>query len=136
MTAILLSGVVVMAVYKVAKRADIHGARDKRVGAVAVIVAAVIVLAVPLSITSRTVAVQSLQSNTINDVASAWVGGSGWRVADVAPTADGYRVLVAGTEPDPDTARLRAALNDAGLANVSVTVELVPERVVALPPDG
>ena len=100
------------------------------------IVAAVLVLAIPLSITSRTIAVQSFRSNTINDVATTWAEAAGWRVADVSTTDDGYTVLVRGEGPEPDTAELRTALDAEGLSGVTVVVELVPERRVELTPTG
>jgi uncharacterized membrane protein len=135
--AILLSGVVVMAIYKVSQRAQKTREHDhRRTGAVVLIVAAVLVLAVPLSVTSRTIALQSLQSTTINDVATTWAESAGWRVADVTSTSDGYTVLVRGSGTEPDTADLRAALDQHGLSGVTVVVELVPERRVELAPVG
>ena len=98
--------------------------------------AAVLVLAIPLSITSRTVALQSLQSTTINDVATSWAEAADWRVADVSSTNDGYTVLVRGFGAEPDIAELQVRLDDEGLSDVKVTVELVPERRVELGPGG
>jgi len=135
--AILLSGIVVMSIYKVAQRAEKAKEHDhKRTGAVVLIVAAVVVLFVPLSITSRTIAVQSLRSTTINDVATTWAEAADWRVADVSSTNDGYVVLVRGSGTEPDTALLQAKLDQEGLADVKVTVELVPEHRVELGPGG
>jgi len=128
---------VVMSIYKVAQRAEKAKEHDhKRTGAVVLIVAAVVVLFVPLSITSRTIAVQSLRSTTINDVATTWAEAADWRVADVSSTNDGYVVLVRGSGTEPDTADLQAKLDQEGLADVKVTVELVPEHRVELGPGG
>src|SRR5690606_31693651 len=61
--AILLSGVIVMAVYKVSQRDENHGRHHHKQGlAIGVIVVAVVVLAIPLGITTRTVTLQALNT--------------------------------------------------------------------------
>ena len=133
--AILLSGVIVMAVYKVSRRDEHHGEHHHKQGlAVAVIVIAVLVLAVPLSITTRTLTVQSLRSQQITDAATAWVDGTGWRLDSVESTQDGYVVVVAGKGDSPDAAELRSRLADAGLSGVKVTLDLQPEERIELQP--
>jgi uncharacterized hydrophobic protein (TIGR00271 family) len=133
--AILLSGVIVMAVYKVSRRDEHHGQHHHKQGlAVAVIVVAVLVLAVPLSITTRTLTVQSLRSQQITDAATAWVEGTGWRLDSVESTQDGYVVVVAGKGDPPDATELRSRLSDAGLSGVKVTLDLQPEERIELQP--
>ncbi len=91
-------------------------------------------LAVPLGITSRTAAVQTLDAARVSDVATEWAEAAGWRLDGVTSTSDGYDVSVAGADPEPDPAELRRRLDADGLAGVKVTVLLVPERVVELEP--
>jgi uncharacterized hydrophobic protein (TIGR00271 family) len=133
--AILLSGVVVMAVYKVSRRDEHHAEHQRKQRlAVTVIVVAVVVLAVPLSITTRTLTVQSLRSQEITDAANAWVDGTTWRLDSVESTQDGYVVVVAGNGAQPDAAELRTRLADAGLSGVKVTLDLQPEDRIELQP--
>ncbi|MFN8025773.1 MAG: DUF389 domain-containing protein [Acidimicrobiia bacterium] len=133
--AILLSGIVVMMIYRVAAQSpEVLGSRSRRRGAVVVIVTAVALVAIPLAITSKAVTRRALREQTVSDVATKWAKPSGWRVLEVSSVPDGYQVRVAGPLPQPDTGTLRTRLDDAGLANDQVKVELVPEEVVVLDP--
>lgn len=132
--AILLSGIVVMAVYKVAardQRPESHS-RRRRMEALGLVLVAVVVLCVPLAATSSTIAQQSLDISSINDAASTWAEEEGWRVVEVTATDDGYDLVVAGAPPEPDLDQLEAELESAGVGDADITVELIPERRVEL----
>ena len=135
--AILFSGIVVMAVYRVSTQvttANVVGERRRRRGAVALVVAAVAAVAVPLAVTSSTIGSQAIRTQDVTEVATAWAEAGGWRVIEVERVTDGYRVRAAGPLPEPATGPLRAELDEAGLAAERVRLELVPERLVTLEP--
>ena len=133
--AILLTGLVVMAIYRVtaagASEAAAPGAMHRR--AVVVVVASVIVLAIPLTESARRITRESLQRSDAETVATAWVEPAGWRLLAVDADRVGIRIRAAGALPSPDPAELRTALDEHGLDGVDVVVELVPEERVELP---
>jgi uncharacterized hydrophobic protein (TIGR00271 family) len=131
--AILLSGLVVMALYRVrrtTRRAD-ETARGGRLPTVAVVVF-VFVLAVPLAVTSGAVTGEAVRASRVNTVAVRWAEPAGWRVDSVDPSAGAIVVRAAGAPPAPAGAALRKALDDAGLRDVDVRLVLVPEYTVEL----
>jgi uncharacterized hydrophobic protein (TIGR00271 family) len=137
--AILLSGVVVMAIYRVALHATGAAApteRRRRRSAVALVTLSVIAVAVPLAVTSQIIGAKAVGEQTLTDVASVWAEEAGWRLVDVESVANGYRVRAAGPLPEPDTASLRDRLDDAGLGDERIQVELAPERLVVFDGDG
>lgn len=139
-TAILLSGVVVMAIFRVAAARPVT--LDPRIGrrrkeAVALVVVSVVLVAIPLSYTSQQIATDHLQQGDLDDVVSTWAEQDGWEVDAIQPRDEGgWVVRVAGPEPAPDTTDLRQLLDDGGLRGVPVQVDLVPEVRVLLEPAG
>lgn len=135
--AILLTGLIVMALYRVRTVAAADGAaaqRSRRVGS-AVVVAAVVVLAVPLAAGSQRFTSESLQRSDVTAVAEDWAGPSGWRIVNVDTDPDGVVVYASGRLPAPEPAELRALLDAAGLRSVDVRLEMVPVERVSLPGD-
>ncbi|MBK9178598.1 MAG: DUF389 domain-containing protein [Acidimicrobiales bacterium] len=133
--AILLSGVVVMALYRVpraASRSQILKPVSRR-RAVLVVVVMVVAVSVPLAATSVRVASDTVRRGEVANVARDWAGPAGWRIATVDSTEGAMVVRARGPLPSPDPDALRTALDDAGLADVSVRLELVPEEQVELP---
>jgi uncharacterized hydrophobic protein (TIGR00271 family) len=135
--AILLSGIIVMAVFRVHRVAAGGAASDgrapRRARAVVFIVAFVAIIVVPLA--GATVQTTDLRrdASTIADVSREWAVASGWEVTALDQLADGFLVRIAGPLPSPPTEELRRDLDAAGLADVDVTVELIPAQRVALP---
>ncbi len=135
--AILASGLVVMAIYRVARHGAIStapGPRHRRSGAVALVAASVVLVAVPLAVSSRAVARQSVEERDLGTAAQGWADEAGWRVLEVSKAVDGYRLRVAGAPPEPDTGALQRRMDDAGVGEVHVVVELVPESRVEINP--
>jgi uncharacterized hydrophobic protein (TIGR00271 family) len=137
--AILLSGLVVMALYGVGRvRAD-TGTRSRlsHRGAIAVVTVFVAVLAIPLAASSSRITTSTLTVRDVTRVADAWAGAASWDVVSVE-LHDGGGVLVraVGPLPVPDTGELRSRLDAAGLEGVDVRVELEPGYRVDLPGPG
>ena len=132
--AILLSGLIVMALYRV-READrlTEKARGGRLSLV-VVLAFVLAIAVPLAATSRTIASQTIDASSVQTVATKWATPSGWTIQSVDPSSNGFTVHAAGPPPAPSASALRADLDAAGLENVAVQLELVPQYTIDLPP--
>ena len=133
--AILLTGLIVMAIYRVRATAvqglgSTHG--HPRL-AVAVVVAFVIVLAAPLAVDSAQITSQQLTNSNVTTVANNWANKVGWQVVNVSTTESGVTVRAIGPLPLPNPQTLRAALNANGLKSTSVQLELDPVKRVDLP---
>jgi len=135
-TAILLTGVIVMSAYNVRGiAADVDGdtKRFRRGIAIGVVVVSSVLIAIPLAATSARIMDETLDQYRVNDVASSWAEASGWEILFVEKRDDVVVVRTSGPLPSPDPAALRAQLDAAGLAGKHVQVELVPEDRVDLP---
>jgi uncharacterized membrane protein len=130
--AILLSGLVVMAVYRVFALTGREQVQVRRRLAVTLVVAFVVVLTVPLAVTTRGVVQDTLDRDGVQPVATRWAQAAGWQVTKVSSDEDGTRVIVTGALPGPDPAALRRQLVAAGQKGQHVTVELVPSQRVEL----
>jgi uncharacterized hydrophobic protein (TIGR00271 family) len=133
--AILLTGLIVMAIYRVRTTAA-QGSPTPRGHprlAVAVAAAFVIVLAGPLAVDSTRITAQQLTNSDVTNVASNWANKVGWQVVNVTTTESGITVRAIGPLPLPDPQTLRTALNANGLKNTSVQLELDPVKRVNLP---
>jgi uncharacterized hydrophobic protein (TIGR00271 family) len=130
--AILLSGLIVMGLYRVRRTENLSiKARSGRFS-LAVVLVFVIAIAVPLAATSRTVTRETIDASRVQTVATRWAAPSGWTIDSVAPDAGGITVHAAGPPPAPASASLRNELDDAGLDDVKVKLLLVPEYSIDL----
>lgn len=136
--AILLSGVVVMAIYRVSGHATVTSPKDhrRRREAIALVAVGTLAVAIPLSISSRSIAARSLAERSLGDVASDWADQADWRVVEIVTETDGYRVRLSGVLPAPDPDVLDQRLDDAGLGDQRVELELVPEQRVVVGAGG
>lgn len=100
--------------------------------AAAVIGLMVVLVAVPLGITSREVTLTENRESRVRDVAERWAAPAGWDVGLVTTRADHVLVRATGPLPIPGTDDLRTALDEEGLDDVTVDVELVPATVATL----
>jgi uncharacterized hydrophobic protein (TIGR00271 family) len=135
-SAILATGLVVMALYRVSRahrRAPEPGERPvNRRRAIAVIVAGLVVISVPLTLTSARIADSTSTQSTVTDLAREWASNVGWDIGTVADRPDGILIRATGPLPEPETDSLRAALTEAGLSSTDVSVELIPSHTVDL----
>lgn len=135
--AILFSGIVVMAVFRVTRYGAIgrHGVTYRhRAGAITLVVATLVLVAVPLGFSSRAVGTQAVEERRLADATKEWADAAGWRVLEVSKATDGYRVRAASRPPEPDTADLHRRMEQAGVGGAHVLVELVPEQRVEINP--
>ena len=133
--AILLSGLVVMALYRVRRVAsgDSPRGRLNDRAATVVVLGAVLVIAVPLAAASRQATSESLQVGDVSAVAQDWAHARDWEVVSVVSQNDDVLVRAVGPLPIPEPATFREALDAQGLHSVDVRVELVPGERADLP---
>jgi len=137
-SAILATGLVVMAIYRVSRRVTVDPAGTRRPvhrrRATLVIGAALVVITVPLTLTSLAVNRTTTTEATVTRVADHWATEHHWAIGSVTTHPDGVLIRATGPLPEPDTDSLRAALLAAGVDGTSVKVELIPNRTVELTP--
>jgi len=136
-TAILASGVVVMGLYRVYRTAaEVDGPPGRalsRARAATVIAILVLVVAVPLAITSVKVARDTVARTQVQGVADDWAERAGWEVISIENREGFVVVRTVGPLPAPDPQELRRSLDEQGIADTDVRLELVPEERVELP---
>lgn len=136
--AILLTGLAVMTLYRVARaaqRADAPSRTSRRAAALLVLLF-VVALSVPLAGSTARIVDERLSVSEVGDVAAPWAAAGDWEVVSVEPRQGVIVVRAVGELPAPAPERLRTALDDAGLEDVDVRLELVPEARVDLPAGG
>jgi uncharacterized hydrophobic protein (TIGR00271 family) len=129
--AILASGIVVMALYRVAKTAT---ETDSRHG-VAVVLIGLLLLAVivPLWVNSQHYERSSIRLTGVQAVAGHWADSAGWSLLGVSTVGDKVLIDVTGPNPAPSLADLRRELDSAGLSNTAVRVQLLTGRYLPVP---
>jgi uncharacterized hydrophobic protein (TIGR00271 family) len=133
--AILLSGLVVMALYRVQRVALKEPERRyvRSRAATLVVVSAVVVLVVPLAAASERITREALHRADVTPVANAWAAKRGWEILQVDSEQGGVLVRATGPLPVPDPQTFRKALDEHGLRTLRVQLELVPSERTELP---
>ena len=134
--AILGVGTVVMALYRVHRMSPQHGSAASRAlnrrNAVLVIAALAVIVVVPLTSTSVTIAHQNARETAVTAAVDAWAP-SGWELVSVTTDDDGVTTAqFQGPPPYPDTAGLRRQLLAHGVPPATVQVQFVPRETVDL----
>ena len=127
--AILASGIVVMALYRIQRISDqAQAPAFHRRGAVAVVAIFLIVVIVPLTINSDRIDRTTVRQADVQAVADHWANAAGWSVVGVAANGDRVLIDATGPSPAPDLAVLRKDLVAVGLSGVDVEISLAPSR--------
>jgi uncharacterized hydrophobic protein (TIGR00271 family) len=135
--AILVTGLLVMVLYRVHRAADQSLSQAERGmhrgRASAVIVASLVVVAIPLTLTSARISSIATTESGVAAIASRWAKADHWEVVGVTTEPHDVLVRVTGSPPGPDTTTLRMALDSDGFGATHVKVELIPSRTVDRP---
>jgi uncharacterized hydrophobic protein (TIGR00271 family) len=129
-SAILASGIVVMALYRAGRvsgqvSGQSAGPAFRRPVGVAIIAFLLLAVLVPLWINSDRVDKTLIRQSDVHAVAEQWASGAGWSIVGVTAKGDQVLVDATGPNPAPDLAVLRQDLDAAGLAGLDVRVSLV-----------
>src|SRR5262249_53726339 len=132
--AILVAGVVVMAIYRVLSTVPVNAGRRQLNRRHATLVVALLGVAVivPLTFSSVSIAHDTTREVSVRDASRAWAKTVGWDVIQVTPRQGEVLVQFEGALPMPDTASLRAALQANGVNPAVVRAVLVPRATIDL----
>jgi uncharacterized hydrophobic protein (TIGR00271 family) len=134
--AIIATGIAVMTVYGVTKLAAaerVDGSRRASLRKpVVLLLSMLIIIGVPLSVTSVDIASKSIIEGAVVTVVEDWAAEAGWRVQSIDYSSRELTIHVEGPLPLPDTDALEALLVEEGVDPTRVTVVLVPVYEVEL----
>jgi uncharacterized hydrophobic protein (TIGR00271 family) len=137
--AILVMGIIVMALYGV-HRLVAPASADRRTvnrrNAVLVVIALLLVIVVPLAVTSASITRDTAREAQIRDVAREWATAGGWELTTVTTEHDGVVVRVEGQPPVPEADELTSMLEADGVDPDDIRVEYLPRSVVELDENG
>jgi hypothetical protein len=92
----------------------------------------VIVLMVPLGVSSAKITRDTLDRENVTPVAEKWARAADWQIVSVTSSEAGVDVTASGGLPEPSPDQLRKELDAAGLGKVHVVLELVPSERIQL----
>lgn len=134
--AILLSGLAVMALFRVSETARTVAAAPANLhqrAALVVVIAMIVILSIPLGAATVQLTRDRLNTGAAAAAAEEWAQDAGWRVTSVEVDNEGIAIRAFGPLPEPSPEALRAELDERGLGDIDVTLNLVPESVIELP---
>lgn len=136
--AIIATGTLVLLLFDVRRSAEDAGIEVGGLGGrtLAVVGAMLVLVAVPLTIGSLNVFRQQDIVATANPVATRWAEMRGWQINSLDYQQGVLMITALGPPPNIDEDPLRAALDEAGLADVDVRVTLVVGGSRTLPATG
>lgn len=139
-TAILATGIIVMAFYGVHEMPAISGKTEgapvSQRRAIVVILVMMIVTGAPLTWSTIQTSNDTLRQNKITQSVTEWTEDVGWQLLSVEIATAKTTIQVTGPEPRPNTDDLRKALSDDGISLDSVVIELIPSYRVNLDEDN
>jgi uncharacterized membrane protein len=94
-------------------------------GVLVTVLAAVVLVAVPLGVGSSVVVQQEAVLTRASPIATAWADAQGWQVSEISVRQGVLRIVALGPPPAIQEDGLRDALDRAGLADVDARVTLV-----------
>lgn len=135
--AIIATGIVVMSIYGVNKLVTVGGGDSGSRTAnlrkpAALLVAMLVIIGLPLSLTSADIASRSVTEAIVFDEVDRWSVDERWVLTDLVYTREQISVYLEGPLPLPDTDALELALVDRGVDVDRVRLVLVPVYVVQL----
>jgi uncharacterized hydrophobic protein (TIGR00271 family) len=126
--AILLAGGAVLAILGLNSAALNEVKGTARRNAYAVIIVAVLLVSIPLTLTSRRVTQETLTEIYSRQVAEDWVAGSEFHVRQVQSSGNTVYIVVLGNGDPPPTGELFAEIEAAVGHPVQIDLEMLPSR--------
>ena len=135
LTAIIFTATLVLLAYRVRETAADSGYPVGRLSGftLAAVIGLVALIAVPLGYGTQKVFRENLLRFQAAPVADEWASANGWRVAALSVNGRTLEVTAIGRPPEVAPEKLRTALDDAGFADVDLTVALVIGGALDLP---
>ena len=126
-TAIIATGTIIFLAYGVRGAAIEQGftVGALRRSSLAVVIAAVALVAIPLGYGSAVVVQQEVVLSKAAPAAQAWAESQGWQISNIELRDNVLRIVAVGPPPTIQEQTLRQRLDEAGLQNVDAKVTLV-----------
>ena len=136
--AIIATGAVVLLAYRIRDVARSGGlpVGDLRGRSLVVVGALVIIVAIPLTAGTVSVALDQLLASRAQPLAETWASQNRWLLSNLVAQDGDVVVTALGSPPDADPAQLRKSMNDNGLGSAGLTVRLVLGGSVTCPSGG
>ncbi len=135
-SAILATGIVVMALYRVQRMVAPAATSAKRQvnrrNAVLVIIAFFLIIGGTLVVSAVRINDNQQQEAQVRSITQQWADEVGWEVVEVSTTGTNVDVRLIGTPPIPETESYAAALESVGIDPSGVVVQFVPQTSVNL----
>ena len=128
--AILATGIAVMALYGVQRLATGPATQLSRRRATFVVVALVVIVAIPLTISSISIASDTRRELRARDAGKEWATDVGWDLTNVTTREDSVVIEFEGPLPVPDAAGLRPVLVAHGVNPSDVRAQFLPRETV------
>lgn len=128
-TAIIATGIVILAACRVSPDIDAVDDRTKsrrRPRAIVFVLITLVIIGIPLVSSSVRLTQQNLLESRIHTAADPWAAQHKWDILAVVTNGTSATVQLTGPMPIPDTADLETALKAQGVDPSQVTMEFVP----------
>lgn len=129
--AILLAGGAVLGILGLngAARIEVKGTARRK--AFALVIVAVLLVAIPLTITGRQATRNAFTAYQTQRAAEEWAGGSTYRVRLVRATGDTVYIAAIGSGDPPPFEELVAAVEESVGRSLTIDLELLPSRIIS-----
>ena len=137
-TAIIFTATIVLLIYQIRDVAEGsgHPVGALRGSTLVVVVATVLVIAVPLTVTTATLTRDTFTEHTAASTVNRWADDAGWKIVEYDVNENEMDITALGPAPRPSTTSLRSALDSAGFADINVKINLVEGGQAFLPGTG
>ncbi|MFZ2165437.1 MAG: TIGR00341 family protein [Propionibacteriaceae bacterium] len=125
--AIIATGTIIFLAYGVRSAAIRNRVKIGRLtsGSLVAVIAAVVIIAIPLGIGSAMVVQQEVVISKATPAARAWAEAQGWQMSNIELRDNVLRIIAVGPPPTIQEVGLRQRLDDAGLKDVDAKVTLI-----------
>lgn len=129
--AILLAGGAVLGILGLNRAAQIEVRGSARRKAFALVIAAVLLVAIPLLITGRQATRDAYTELQTQRAAQEWAGGSEYRVRQVRAVGDSVYIIAVGSGDPPPFEELVAVVEESVGRSLTIDLELLPSRILS-----
>lgn len=144
--AILATGVVILSAYRIGAVAGSAAGSEsgdalrrswgRRHRAVISVLVTLVIIGVPLTLSSIRFASQESLESSIRSAAEPWASSNGWQITQLQTGGTEATLTLTGSPPVPETASLVSALHERGVDPSHITLEFVPAYQVRLGASG
>lgn len=103
------------------------GVKGRRAAWLASVLVGIVLICIPLAITSFDAVQRNTDKATVRDVAAEWLEGSSYRIASIKVDDARIDLGIAGTGAEPSPEKLQGMLCDRGLGDLPVRLSRIEE---------